>query len=163
MSKEIAELFDKANKGSATHGECVYLKQKIDDNESPLSLPDYCTRLIEAVTKNGVLQRRSSRAVWTPAEGHGNTKDAYNLPTVVGGAHDTVQPGSSNESIADLYLKSKPVEVQDAVKKAMIRTASRGGVPRLPVPAELVEAQKQEDLKKRMSRKQSQKASATKV
>mmetsp|Transcript_20679 Transcript_20679/g.30586 ORF Transcript_20679/g.30586 Transcript_20679/m.30586 type:complete len:198 (+) Transcript_20679:65-658(+) len=126
----VDSIFKRAQAGSAgkvSVEECAYLRTKIDGEKG---LPAYCTQLLHAANKRGILPRRNSAVgkTWKVGE-HGVNRLRITDP-VGGGALDLVNPAEC-ESTDEIYMRSKTPEQREKIRRLQVRTASRGAKPRV--------------------------------
>jgi hypothetical protein len=115
--------------GPVTVDECMYLKQHLDASQA---MPTLCERLLEGASKAGLLKRRDSRIArtWDITEGHGVRKVGQDEP-VPGGVFDHVSNPAIALSAHDIYLSKRSPEEKEKIRKLIVRTASKGGRPRV--------------------------------
>lgn len=128
---EVNALLRKARQGAGSGislGDCIQLKQDLDP---AVTFPIYCNQLIHRAKTSGVLARRASKVAraWDMADGHGKTKLSS---TETPGAMDNVANPATAESASDIFLHHQSKAGRDKIHRLNVRTASKGGVPRVP-------------------------------
>lgn len=164
---EIYARAVKANKPESdvnvTVQECAYLQSKLNVQEKPM--PQFCSNLLKAAEKRGILPRRNSRVAQTWKMGEHGVNRLRATEGVVGGTFDSVNPAKA-QGTQDIYLASKSPAEQRKIKQLLIRTASKGARPRVdfdqwtgdPANQSAVHQEVRKELVRRQSRREVQRA-----